>query len=100
MTNNDYRSEVSVRCVECGQVLVQSNEEKCSTFCIHNGKHRSYANKAELAIMNVEIEIKRVAERYINLINDYPKQAEHLVPCDIINGMVASVLNRNSSLVF
>ncbi|CAF4307556.1 unnamed protein product, partial [Rotaria magnacalcarata] len=100
MTNNDYRSEVSVRCVECGQVLVQSNEEKCSTFCIHNGKHRSYANKVELAIMNVEIEIKRVAERYINLINDYLKQAEHLVPCDIINGMVASVLNKNSSLVF
>ncbi|CAF4330672.1 unnamed protein product, partial [Rotaria magnacalcarata] len=58
-----------------------------SMASIHNGKSRSYGTIAELAIMNVEYEIKRVAERYMNLINDYPKKAEQLVPYDIINGM-------------
>ncbi|CAF5037774.1 unnamed protein product, partial [Rotaria magnacalcarata] len=58
-----------------------------SMACIHNGKSRSYGTIAELAIMNVEYEIKRAAERYMNLINDYPKKAEQLVPYDIINGM-------------
>jgi len=35
--------------------------------------------------MNVEYELKRVAERYIHLINEYPQQAEELIPCDITN---------------
>ena len=42
--------------------------------------------------MNVEREIKRVAERHINLINEYPKKAEQLVPCDHITGMM-TILN-------
>lgn len=49
--------------------------------------------------MNVELEINRVSKHYINLINGYPKQAEHLVPCDIINGRITSVSNKNSLLV-
>ncbi len=66
------------------------NEAKCSDTCVHNEQYRSYIKTAELAIMNVEYEIKRVAERHINIINDYPKEAKKLVPCDIINGMTAN----------
>ncbi|CAF4313882.1 unnamed protein product, partial [Rotaria sordida] len=29
-------------------MLTQSNEEDGLIFCIHNGKHRSYANTTEL----------------------------------------------------
>ncbi|CAF5172051.1 unnamed protein product [Rotaria magnacalcarata] len=59
--------------------------------CIHNGKSRSYGTIAELAIMNVEYEIKRVAERYMDLINDYPKKlnswflaVKYIVKCLVI----------------
>ncbi|CAF4355955.1 unnamed protein product, partial [Rotaria magnacalcarata] len=45
--------------------LAQSHDENCSMVCIHNGKSRSYGTIAELAIMNIEYEIKRVAERKI-----------------------------------
>ncbi|CAF1949962.1 unnamed protein product [Rotaria magnacalcarata] len=65
--------------------------------CIHNGKSRSYGTIAELAIMNVEYEIKRVAERYMDLINDYPKKAEQLVPCDIINGKIYRQMPSNKN---
>ncbi len=68
--------------------------------CIHNGKYRSYAKIAELAIMNVEYEIKRVAERHINLINEYPKQAKQLVPCDIINGLMVNLEIINCLFLF
>lgn len=51
---------------------------KCSDTCKHNGKYRSYSKVAELVIMNVEREIKRVAERYIDLINEYPLFKQHL----------------------
>ncbi|CAF3427086.1 unnamed protein product, partial [Rotaria sp. Silwood2] len=54
---------------KCGEVLTTSNEEKCSVTCVLNGQHRFYIDVAELTIMNIEYEIKRVAERYINLIN-------------------------------
>ncbi|CAF1244153.1 unnamed protein product [Rotaria sordida] len=37
MTNNDYHPEASIRCVECSQILTQSNEEDGLIFCIHNG---------------------------------------------------------------
>jgi hypothetical protein len=36
--------------------------------------------------MNVEYEIRRVAGRHINLINEYSKHAKDLFPSDIING--------------
>lgn len=74
--------------MECGAILIKSNEDKCSLGCIYNQQHRPYNKIAELAIMNVKYEIKRVAERYINLINDYPKQAKQLAPCDMINGTI------------
>jgi hypothetical protein len=35
--------------------------------------------------MNVEQEITRVAERYIDLINSYPEESQRLVPCDHID---------------
>ena len=41
--------------------------------------------------MNVEREIKRVAERHIDLINEYPKQAAYLVPSDHISSMVTNL---------
>jgi hypothetical protein len=41
--------------------------------------------------MNVEHEIKRVAERHIDLINEYPKQAVFLCPSDHIGGMVLNL---------
>ncbi|CAF3735585.1 unnamed protein product [Rotaria sp. Silwood1] len=85
MTNNDHRPEVFMRRMECGNMLAQTNEENCSMACVHNGKYRLYAKIAELAMMNVEYEIKRVAEHHMNLINEYLKQAEQLVSCDIIN---------------
>ena len=55
------------------------------------GKYRSYANVAELAIMNVQREIKRVAERHMLLINDYSEQTSDLFPSDHINGKMVSV---------
>ncbi|CAF4315984.1 unnamed protein product, partial [Rotaria sordida] len=36
----------SIRCIEGSQILTQLNEEDGLIFCIHNGKHRSYANTA------------------------------------------------------
>ncbi|CAF1137226.1 unnamed protein product [Rotaria sordida] len=84
LTDNNDRPQVSVRCVKCGEVLMKSDQSKCSNTCNSNGKYRSYSQVAELAIMNVQREIKRVAERHINLINEYPKQAAHLCPPDHI----------------
>ncbi|CAF4045092.1 unnamed protein product [Rotaria sordida] len=37
MTNNNYHPEASIHCVECSQILTQSNEEDGLIFCIHNG---------------------------------------------------------------
>lgn len=71
-------------------MLIKSKEESCSPRCIHNGQYRSYAKTAELDIMNVEYEIKRVAERYVGLINDYSTYGKQLVPCDIINGLTVN----------
>jgi len=62
------------------------DNSKCSKTCDFNGKYRSYSHVAELTIMNIQREIKRVAERHINLINEYPKQAAHLCTSDHING--------------
>ncbi|CAF4109249.1 unnamed protein product [Rotaria sordida] len=36
MTNNNYHPEASIRCVECSQILTQSNKEDGLIFCIHN----------------------------------------------------------------
>ncbi|CAF4110272.1 unnamed protein product [Rotaria magnacalcarata] len=94
---DDQPTVVFIRCVICGEFLAQSNDENCSMTCIHNGKSRSYGTIAELAIMNVEYEIKRVAERYMDLINDYPKKAEQLVPCDIINGKIYRQMRSNKN---
>ncbi|CAF4261334.1 unnamed protein product, partial [Rotaria magnacalcarata] len=47
--------------------------------------------------MNVENEIKRVAKRYIHLINEYPKQAVHLCPSDHINGNIYHQLPSNQN---
>ncbi|CAF3822140.1 unnamed protein product, partial [Rotaria magnacalcarata] len=88
---------VSVRCVECGEVLLKSNDAKCSISCDSNGKYRSYSKVAELAIMNVEREIKRVAERHIDLINEYPKQAPYLFPSDHISSNIYRQLPTNES---
>ncbi len=82
---------MSVHWVECGEMLIKSEQSKCSNTCNFNGKYRLYANVGELAIMNVEREIKRVAERHINLIDKYSKQASYLFPCDHINGMVVNL---------
>ncbi|CAF3928685.1 unnamed protein product, partial [Rotaria sp. Silwood1] len=46
---------------------------------------------AELAIMNVQREIKQVAERHINLINEYPRKAAHLCPPDYITSMMMNL---------
>ena len=86
--------------MECGEILTKPNDEKCSTTCTCNGKYRSYAKIAEVAIMDVEREIKRVAERHIHLINEYPKQARQLVPCDIINGMTMNLEIINCLFLF
>jgi hypothetical protein len=59
--------------------------------CSCKGKYRAYSNVAELAIMNVEREIKRVAERHISLINEYAGQASHQFPSDHINGKLANL---------
>ncbi len=77
--------------MECGEILIKSDQTKCSNTCNSNGKYRSYSQVAELAIMNVQHEIKRVAERHITLINEYPKEAVHLCPSDHINGMMINV---------
>ncbi|CAF1941891.1 unnamed protein product [Rotaria magnacalcarata] len=82
---------VSVRYIECGEIFLKSNDEKCSISCDSNGKYKSYSKVAELAIMNVEREIKRVAERRIDLINKYPKQAAYLFPSDHINSIVTNL---------
>ncbi|CAF3581970.1 unnamed protein product, partial [Rotaria socialis] len=97
MTDNEYRPQVSVRCVECGEVLLKSNDAKCSISCDSNGKYRSYSKIAELAIMNVEREIKRVAERHIDLINEYPKQAPYLFPSDHISSNIYRQLPTNEN---
>ncbi|CAF3164533.1 unnamed protein product [Rotaria socialis] len=85
LTDNDDHPQVSTHCVECSEILIKLDQKKCSNACSLNGKYRSYSQIAELAIMNVENEIKRVAKRYIHLINEYPKQAVHLCPSDHIN---------------
>jgi hypothetical protein len=59
--------------------------------CCYNGRYRPYANVAELAIMNVQRQIKRVAERHMRLINDYSEQGYDLFPSDHINGKMVSV---------
>ncbi|CAF4988713.1 unnamed protein product, partial [Rotaria socialis] len=64
---------------------------KCLISCDSNGKYRSYRKVVELAIMNVEREIKRVAEPHIDLINEYPKQAPYLFPSDHISSMVTNL---------
>ncbi|CAF2176242.1 unnamed protein product [Rotaria magnacalcarata] len=97
MTDNEYRPQVSVRCVECGEVLLKSNDAKCSISCDSNGKYRSYSKIAELAIMNVEREIKRVAERHIDLINEYLKQAPYLFPSDHISSNIYRQLPTNEN---
>ncbi|CAF3926712.1 unnamed protein product, partial [Rotaria magnacalcarata] len=97
MTDNEYRPQVSVRCVECGEVLLKSNDAKCSISYDSNGKYRSYSKVAELAIMNVEREIKRVAERHIDLINEYPKQAPYIFPSDHISSNIYRQLPTNEN---
>ncbi|CAF4050536.1 unnamed protein product [Rotaria sordida] len=79
---------VSIHCVKCGAISIKSNEETCSSNCIHNDQHRSYGKIAELTIINVEYAIQRVAARYVDRINDYSMYSKQLVLCDIINGRV------------
>jgi hypothetical protein len=52
--------------------------------------YRLHPNVAELTIMNVQREIRRVAERHMGLINDYSEQASDLFPWDHINGTMVS----------
>ncbi|CAM2727607.1 unnamed protein product [Rotaria socialis] len=82
---------------KCGEVLLKSNDAKCSISCDSNGKYRSYSKIAELAIMNVEREIKRVAERHIDLINEYPKQAPYLFTSDHISSNIYRQLPTNEN---
>ncbi|CAF3299674.1 unnamed protein product [Rotaria socialis] len=97
LTDNDDHPQVSTHCVECSEILIKLDQKKCSNACSLNGKYRSYSQIAELAIMNVENEIKRVAKRYIHLINEYPKQAVHLCPSDHINGNIYHQLPSNQN---
>ncbi|CAF1508535.1 unnamed protein product [Adineta ricciae] len=97
ITGNTNIPQVSLHCVNCGALLAKSNKEECSSNCIYNGQYRSSKKIAELAIMNIEYEIRRVVERYVDLINDYSTHGKQLVPCDLINGKVYQSLSSYSN---
>ncbi|CAF1213805.1 unnamed protein product [Rotaria sordida] len=52
MTNNNYHPEASIRCVECSQILTQSNEEDGLIFCIHNEIITDQENNFTTNILN------------------------------------------------
>ncbi|CAM4941835.1 unnamed protein product [Rotaria socialis] len=72
MTDNEYRPQVSVRCVECGEVLLKSSDAKCSISCDSNGKYRSYSKD--------EVEIQERQSDFINEIRKLPASGTTITP--------------------
>ncbi|CAF3373698.1 unnamed protein product [Rotaria socialis] len=96
--NNHDDDSIDDTYAKCGEVLLKSNDPKCSISCDSNGKYRSYNSKVtELAIMNVEREIKRVAERHIDLINECLKQTLYIFPADYISSNIYRQLPTNEN---
>ena len=53
-------------------------------------------NVSELVINDVKEEIRSTAQRYLNLINEYKDNSNHLLPCDVLNGSVYQHLKGNN----
>ncbi|CAF0862211.1 unnamed protein product [Didymodactylos carnosus] len=77
----------SVLCAHCTNIL-DTKTGICSILCPMNGKLRTDDGIIETCLADIKGSMSRVAERNIDLIMEYPKQAKFLVPNDIINGTI------------
>jgi hypothetical protein len=76
---------VKFLCIECLTDLQFPQDRCCSQRCSLNNKRRMQSQVGELYHANVSLQIKTVAERYINIIKEYSINY-HLQPADIPNG--------------
>ena len=96
MIGFDCSKQVKYYCRECLRHLQTPEQITCTDGCSLNDKRRPYMNVVELVINNVKEEIRSIAKRYMNLINEYPKCAKDILPCDIPNGSVYQRLRINN----
>jgi hypothetical protein len=74
-------------CIEYLTELRSPQDRCCSQRCSLNNKHRLQSQVGELYHANISIQIKTVAEHYINIIKEYSNNY-HLQTPDIPNGTI------------
>ncbi|CAF1510553.1 unnamed protein product, partial [Didymodactylos carnosus] len=92
----DCSKKVTYYCRECLHRLNAPMQSEYSNLCSLNNQRRPFMNVSELVINDIHYEIRTTAERYMDLINEYPQRAKDLLPCDIINGTVYKKLTENN----
>ena len=81
-------------CIECLTEILSPQDRHCAQRCSLNNKRRRQSQVGELYHANVSLQIRTVAERYINIIKEYSNNY-HLQPADIPNGTVFQQLPTN-----
>lgn len=90
----DSTNKISYFCNECLARLIKPDQPNCVHGCSLNDRRRSFSNVAELLINNVEEEIKRTAENYLELINGHSLNSDQLLKCDILGSSIYRRITR------
>ena len=81
-------------CVQCLTEIQSSEARHCSQRRSLNNNRRKQSEVGELYHANLSFQVKTVAERYNNIIREYPINY-HLQPADIPNGTIFQQLPTN-----
>ena len=81
-------------CVQCLTEIQSSEARHCSQRHSLNNNRRKQSEVGELYHANLSFQVKTVAERYNNIIREYPINY-HLQPADIPNGTTFQYLPTN-----
>ena len=92
----DCSKQVMYYCRECLCRLLVPDQSECSTGCSFHGRRRPFTNVSELVVNGVKDEIRSTAQRYLNLIMEYPDCAHRVLPSDVLNGSVYRRLKNNN----
>ncbi|CAF1290558.1 unnamed protein product, partial [Didymodactylos carnosus] len=83
--------ESSFKEITCCSICLRSinDDNQCSLFCKQNGKSRDASNVVECVTLDENNNhLKQTIRRNKNLIINYPRFANQLLPCDILSGTV------------
>lgn len=86
--DSDNRKKVTYYCAECLMSLEKPQQFRRSLDYHLNEKPRPLSNVSELAINDVEGEIRNTVQKYASVTMTYSDRSKDLLPGDILNGSI------------